>query len=102
MLHETEIPGTYTIRLPKLFEQMTDPDAVTILKWHIKEHGILQPNAPLLLCEACIGYIDIPAPPRSMMRSPLRIMRITRGEGATVYLNDLLIVLESDHSTANK
>jgi pyruvate/2-oxoglutarate dehydrogenase complex dihydrolipoamide acyltransferase (E2) component len=90
----------YSIRLPQLFQQMTEPDAVTILKWHVKEQDILRPGAPLLSTETCIGYIDIPAPPRQMMRGAHRVIRIVEPEGATVYLNDLLIVLQAIDSGA--
>lgn len=92
--------GKYTIRLPQLFQQMMEPDPVTIVKWYVKEQDILRPGAPLLKTEACIGYIDIPAPPRRMMRGPHRVVRVVEPEGATVHLNDLLIVLQAINTGA--
>ena len=90
----TKLPGTYIIRLPRLFEQMTDPDTVTILEWHVREGDIVQPDAPLVKVEALQDIYHIPLPPYRMIRVPHRVVKIARAAGSTIYLHDLLIVLE--------
>jgi hypothetical protein len=74
---------------------MTDPDPVTILEWYIKEHGTLRPGAALVKVEACLGYFDITAPSQEMMLGLHHVMKIAKPVGATVYLHDLLVVLEA-------
>lgn len=78
------------IYLPQVFPTMTEPDILTIKQWYVREQDIVQPGGLLLEVEAPIGDIDIPIPPE--MTVPHRVIYISKIQGATIRLGDLLIL----------
>ncbi|SRR6266536_2425071 len=82
--------GNLLILVPRLIEQMTKPDRVEILEWHVKEGDIVQPDAPMLTVDFLQDDWYLPVPP---LGGSLRVVRIKASVGDIVHLDDPLIVL---------
>jgi hypothetical protein len=82
--------GNLLILVPRLIEQMTKPDRVTILDWRVKEGDMVQPDAPMLTLDFLGDDWYLPIPPDRAYR----VVRIEATVGDIVHLDDPLIVLE--------
>ena len=84
--------GNILILVPRLIEQMTKPDRVEILAWHVKEGDIIQPDAPMLTVDFLQDDWYLPVPP---LGGSLHVVSIEASVGTIVHLDDPLIVLRS-------
>jgi len=84
--------GNILILVPRLVEQMTEPDHVKVLEWHVQEGDIVQSNMPMLTVEFLQDDWYLPIPP---IEGLLRVVRIVAPIGGILHLNDPLIVLAS-------
>jgi len=82
--------GTFHILVPRFIIQMTEPDRVEILKWHIKEGDIVEPGMPMVTVEFLQDDWYLPVPPLNVL---LRVVSIKASVGRVVHLYDLLTIL---------
>lgn len=82
--------GTILILVPRLIEQMTSPDRVEVLEWHVKEGDIVQPDTPMLTVDFLGDDWYLPVPP---LGDALCVVKIQAPVGTTVHLHDSLIIL---------
>jgi hypothetical protein len=88
--------GNIHIFVPRLIEQMTKPDRVQILEWHVKEGDIVQPDTLMLTADFLQDDWYFPIPP---LGNSLRVIRIEASVGDIVHLDDPLIVLKPVRDT---
>jgi hypothetical protein len=89
--------GTVLLRLPHLISDMTTPDRVKVLEWHVQEDDVILGNdeendeRDMVHLEFLGNDWYLPIPPFS---NPMRVVRIEAEVGETIHLHDLLIVFE--------
>jgi hypothetical protein len=88
--------GNILILVPRLIVQMTRPDCVKILEWHIREGERVEPGAPMLTVDFLQDDWYLPIPP---LGGSLRVLRIEASVGDIVHLHDPLILLSWDQQS---
>lgn len=79
---------------------MTQMDQLKVEQWYVREHDLVQPGDLLVSIEGPPGFFDIPTPPT--MATPCRVTHIVKQPGASVHLNDLLLILNPEQQTAEQ
>jgi multidrug efflux pump subunit AcrA (membrane-fusion protein) len=85
-------PKMIEVHVPRLVPTLSTMDMLTIEKWYVAEHDIVQLGDLLVSLEAPPGFFDIPTPPN--VTGPCRVKQILVAQGEQIRLGELLIRLE--------
>jgi pyruvate/2-oxoglutarate dehydrogenase complex dihydrolipoamide acyltransferase (E2) component len=87
------------VRLPALYEGMSEQDTATIVHWYVQEQDVVKPDGLLLRVETTPSLTDIPQP----LSQACRVLKLHKHAGDTLHIGDLLVTLETlDTSTTNE